>query len=137
VNVIPSQAEAMVDGRFLPGHEEGFLAELDARLGAAVTREVVHLGRAVEAPWEHPLVEAMCRVLAEHDPAARPLPFMISGGTDAKHLSRLGIQCYGFSPLLLTPDLDFSAMFHGVDERVPVDALGFGSAVLLQLLTTY
>ena len=137
VNVIPSDAEAMVDGRFLPGHEEGFLAEVDRLLGPGVTREVVTYGVPVQSPWEHPLVHAMSRALSDADPAARPIPHMISGGTDAKFLSRLGMACYGFVPLLLPPDLDFASMFHGVDERVPIDALRFGADVLYRLLTTY
>lgn len=137
VNVIPSAAEAMIDGRFLPGHEEGFLAEVDALLGEGITREMVSYGRPVEAPWDHPLVRAMCRVLLEADPEGHPLPYMLGGGTDAKYLSRLGMDCYGFVPLRLPADLNFGAMFHGVDERIPVDALSHGVETLWQLLTTY
>jgi acetylornithine deacetylase/succinyl-diaminopimelate desuccinylase-like protein len=137
VNVIPSEAEAAIDGRFLPGHEEGFLAEIDKLLGADVARETIHFGRTVEAPWDHPLVRAMCDALRAEDAAAHPVPHMISGGTDAKHLVRLGLDCYGFTPLLLPPDLDFARMFHGVDERVPIDALGFGARVLHRLLSRY
>lgn len=137
VNVIPSEAEASVDCRFLPGHEEGFVSEIDRLIGPQVVRETIYQGRHVEAPWDHPLVRAMCESLIAFDPSGHPVPHMISGGTDAKHLSRLRIDCYGFSPLLLPPDLDFGAMFHGVDERVPVDALGFGARVLYRLLINY
>ena len=64
------------------------------------------------------------------DPQGTPVPYTVSGGTDAKAFSELGITCYGFLPLLLPPDLDFAAMFHGVDERVPVDGLRFGMRVM-------
>ena len=137
VNVIPSEAEAAIDGRFLPGHEEGFLREIDQLLGEKVVRETTHFGRTVESPWEHPLVDAMCAALRAEDDHAHPVPHMISGGTDAKHISRLGVDCYGFTPLLLPPDLEFARLFHGVDERVPIDALDFGCRVLSRLLTTY
>ena len=62
------------------------------------------------------------------------MPYTLSGGTDAKALTRLGIRCFGFAPLLLPPDLDFAGMFHGIDERVPVDALKFGTRVLDRFL---
>ncbi|MGZ4552497.1 MAG: M20/M25/M40 family metallo-hydrolase, partial [Mycobacteriaceae bacterium] len=67
-------------------------------------------------------------------PDARTVPFMLSGGTDAKAFTKLGIRCFGFAPLRLPPELDFAALFHGVDERVPVDALKFGTRVLDHLL---
>ena len=74
------------------------------------------------------------RALLAEDAAAVPVPYTLSGGTDAKALSRLGITCYGFAPLRLPPDLDFSALFHGIDERVPIDSLEFGVRVLDRFL---
>jgi acetylornithine deacetylase/succinyl-diaminopimelate desuccinylase-like protein len=136
VNVIPGTAEAYVDGRFLPGYEEEFLAEIDSLLGPDVTREFAHHDVAVEAPFSGALVEAMCAAILAEDSAAKLMPFCMSGGTDAKSFSRLGITGYGFSPLQLTPELDFIAMFHGIDERVPVDALKFGCRVLDRFLAT-
>ena len=79
----------------------------------------------------------MVSTLNRHDPEAEVLPYLMSGGTDNKALSLLGIAGYGFAPLRLTPDLDFPAMFHGVDERVPLEALSFGHRALTDLLTTY
>jgi acetylornithine deacetylase/succinyl-diaminopimelate desuccinylase-like protein len=76
----------------------------------------------------------MVDALKAEDPGARPVPFCMSGGTDAKSFSTLGMTCYGFAPLRLPADLDFSAMFHGIDERVPVDALTFGVRVLDRFL---
>lgn len=136
VNVIPGRAEAYVDGRFLPGHEEEFFAELDELLGPRIRREFVNHDIAVETDFSGDLVDAMAAALVAEDPGARAVPYTVSAGTDAKSFSRLGIRCFGFSPLRLPPDLDFAGMFHGVDERVPVDALTFGTRVLDRFLAT-
>ncbi|RKT87306.1 Acetylornithine deacetylase/Succinyl-diaminopimelate desuccinylase [Saccharopolyspora antimicrobica] len=132
-NVIPSVAEAAVDCRILPGREEAFERELAELLGPDVEREWVGLP-PVEAKFEGRIVDAMSASLIAEDPGAKALPYMMSGGTDAKSFSRLGMSCYGFAPLKLPADLDFSALFHGVDERVPVDALQFGVRVLDRFL---
>ncbi|WP_431894529.1 M20/M25/M40 family metallo-hydrolase [Nonomuraea sp. bgisy101] len=133
-NVIPQSAEAVVDGRFLPGFEEEFFATVDELLGPNVTREFVQHQVALEFPFEGPLVSAMAEALLAEDPAAKAVPYTLSGGTDLKAFSRLGITGYGFAPLKLPADLDFSGMFHGVDERVPVDSLRFGVRVLDRFL---
>ncbi len=133
-NVIPSSASAMVDGRFLPGFEDAFERELDEVLGPRITREYTHYDIALETEFEGALVEAMVASLKAEDPGARPVPYALSGGTDAKSFSRLGIRGFGFAPLRLPADLDFSGMFHGVDERVPLDALRFGVRVLDRFL---
>lgn len=130
VNVIPGQATAHLDGRFLPGFEDEFHAELDAVLGPRVRRETVHTDQALETGFDGSLVEAMSAALRAHDPGARAVPYCLSGGTDAKSFADLGIRCFGFAPLKLPADLDFAGMFHGVDERVPVDGLKFGVRVL-------
>jgi len=130
VNVIPQSATAQVDGRFLPGYEEEFFSEVDSLLGPSVRREFVHHDIAVETTFDGDLVAAMTAAIRQHDPQARLVPYCLSAGTDAKSFSRLGIRCFGFSPLRLPADLDFAGMFHGVDERVPVDALRFGTRVL-------
>ncbi|MDB1089046.1 M20/M25/M40 family metallo-hydrolase [Streptomyces sp. ACA25] len=130
VNVIPGQATAHVDGRFLPGYEEEFLADLDRILGPRVRREDVHADKALETTFDGDLVAAMQSSLQAEDPVARAVPYMLSGGTDAKSFDDLGIRSFGFAPLKLPPELDFAGMFHGVDERVPVDGLQFGVRVL-------
>ncbi|MFV0136928.1 M20/M25/M40 family metallo-hydrolase [Streptomyces sp. HMX87] len=130
VNVIPGQATAHVDGRFLPGYEEEFLADLDRILGPRVKREDVHADKALETDFDGRLVDAMQTALRAEDPIARAVPYMLSGGTDAKSFDDLGIRCFGFAPLKLPPGLDFAGMFHGVDERVPVEGLKFGVRVL-------
>ncbi len=136
VNVIPQTATAQIDGRQLPGFEAEFEAELDAVLGPDITREVTNGQAPLETTFDGPIVDAMSAALIAEDSGARPVPYLMSGGTDAKHLVPLGIRCFGFSPLRLPPDLDFAAMFHGVDERVPIDALDFGVRVLDRFLTT-
>ncbi|MFD8298428.1 M20/M25/M40 family metallo-hydrolase [Streptomyces bauhiniae] len=130
VNVIPGEATAHIDGRFLPGHEEEFLTDLDRLLGPHVRRSDVHADKAVETSFDGALVEAMQSALLAEDPIARAVPYMLSGGTDAKSFDDLGIRGFGFAPLKLPPELDFAGMFHGVDERVPVDGLQFGVRVL-------
>ncbi|MEU0884840.1 M20/M25/M40 family metallo-hydrolase [Lentzea sp. NPDC005914] len=132
-NVIPSTAEATVDCRILPGREEAFDRELAELLGPDVEREWVGLP-PVETTFDGALVDAMTASIIAEDPGARVLPYMLSGGTDAKSFQQLGIRNFGFSPLQLPPDLDFSGLFHGVDERVPVDALKFGVRVLDRFL---
>jgi acetylornithine deacetylase/succinyl-diaminopimelate desuccinylase-like protein len=129
-NVIPSVAEAVVDCRVIPGRQEAFLREVDELIGPDVTREWVTELPPVETDFEGPLTDAMIAALQEHDELATAIPYMLSGGTDAKSFHTLGMRCYGFAPLRLPPDLDFASLFHGIDERVPVDALTFGTRVL-------
>ena len=133
-NVIPSKAEAYVDGRMLPGHVEEFHATVDELLGPNVSRTSLVSDIPVETTFDGPLVEAMQAALVAEDPGARAIPYCLSGGTDAKAFSKLGIRAFGFSPLRLPPELDFAGMFHGVDERVPTDGLRFGTRVLDRFL---
>ncbi len=134
VNVIPQAATADIDGRFLPGYEEEFYAELDKLLGPSVIREFIHRDIALETTPDGDLYAAMTGALLAEDPDARVVPYCLSGGTDAKSFSRLGMRCFGFTPLRLSPDLDFTGMFHGIDERVSLDALRFGTRVLDRFL---
>lgn len=133
-NVIPSEASASIDGRVLPGYEEEFDETIRQLVGTSIDVEALVSDIALEAPFDTPTVDLMAQALREADPGARPVPYMISGGTDAKALSSLGIACYGFSPLRLPADVDYWRMFHGVDERVPVDGLQFGVRVLERFL---
>lgn len=133
-NVIPGTAEATVDCRVLPGRLAEFEATVDELIGPDVTREWITSLPAYETTFDGDLVDAMNAALLTVDPEARIVPYMLSGGTDAKHFARLGIRCFGFIPLRLPPDLDFAALFHGVDERVPVESLTFGTDVLEHFL---
>jgi acetylornithine deacetylase/succinyl-diaminopimelate desuccinylase-like protein len=134
VNVVPQSAAAEIDGRFIPGYEEEFLAQIDQLLTEGVRREFIYHDIAVETTPDGDLYQAMTESLLAEDPEASVVPYCMSGGTDAKWFSKLGIRCFGFSPLKLTPDLDFSGMFHGIDERVPVEGLRFGVRVLDRFL---
>jgi acetylornithine deacetylase/succinyl-diaminopimelate desuccinylase-like protein len=135
-NVIPQTACASLDARFLPGHDEDLLATIRELAGEHVEVEIVHQDIALDAPFEGPLVDAMKAALLAEDPDAEVLPYCLSGGTDNKALSRLGITGYGFAPLKLPADLDFAPMFHGIDERVPVSSLRFGATVLARFIAT-
>ena len=133
-NVIPGSASAVIDGRFIPGFEDELNETIKSLIGSHVTIETITRDKALEVPFEGDLVDAMCHAILKEDPEAIPVPYLMSGGTDNKALAELGIIGYGFSPLKLAEDFDFMAMFHGVDERVPVDGLTFGVRVLKDFL---
>jgi len=133
-NVIPTMASAAVDGRFLPGFEDEFFATLAELAGPGIEIDFESRQDPWETPYDGDLVGAMTRSLLAEDPDALVAPFLMSGGTDAKHFRKLGMRSYGFAPLRLPADLDFTSLFHGVDERVPVDALEFGARVFDRFL---
>lgn len=134
VNVIPTEATAHVDGRFLPGFEDEFFATLAELTGEGIDVDFVSHQQPWETPYDGDLVAAMNRSILAEDPDGIVAPYLMSGGTDAKHFRKLGMRSYGFAPLRLPADLDFTALFHGVDERVPVDALEFGARVFDRFL---
>ncbi|WP_336633149.1 MULTISPECIES: M20/M25/M40 family metallo-hydrolase [unclassified Microbacterium] len=136
-NVIPDAASAAIDVRTLPGQEDRVLAEIQRIVGDDIVIDVAHRDIGLEVPFAGALVEAMVSALERHDPGVPVIPYLMGGGTDNKALAELGIAGYGFAPLRLPADLDFSGMFHGVDERVPLDALVFGQRVLTDLIRTY
>jgi acetylornithine deacetylase/succinyl-diaminopimelate desuccinylase-like protein len=129
VNVVPGEATAHVDGRFLPGYEDEFFETLGELVGENISIDWVSKQHALETTFDGDLVDAITASILDEDPGARVAPYLMSGGTDAKHWRKLGIRSFGFAPLRLPADLDFTALFHGVDERVPVDALEFGARV--------
>ena len=133
-NVIPGTASAVIDGRFLPGYEDELNETIAKIVGPNITVETVTHDIALEVDFEGDLVESMCNAILAFDPEGIPVPYLMSGGTDNKALSELGIVGYGFSPLRLPADLDFMALFHGVDERVPIEGIEFGVKVLEEFL---
>ena len=133
-NVIPQSAEAMVDCRVVPGRQAEFEREVDELIGPNVEREWITKLDSYETTFDGHLVDAMNDAVLAHDENGRTVPYMLSGGTDAKAFAKLGIRCFGFAPLKLPPELDFAALFHGVDERVPVSSLEFGTQVLEHFL---
>lgn len=136
INVIPGEATAYVDGRTVPGGSASFEATLDELTGPNVAWDYYHHEVPVAAPVHGPTFQAMTDALLAFDPGARVVPACMAGSTDAKQFARLGIAGYGFSPLKLPEGYDYRAMFHGVDERVPLSALHFGVDVLDHFLTT-
>lgn len=136
VNVVPGTAVGYVDGRILPGCEDEFLSTVDELIGPNVERELINHGSALSAPYDGPLVQTMTAAVTAEDPDSHVVPFVMSGGTDAKAFAELGIAGYGFAPVGLTPDLTYGTLAHGVDERVPVAGLEFGARVFERFLTS-
>ncbi len=136
VNVIPDEAVGYVDGRVLPAHEQEFHATLDELTGPEVSWAYAHREIPLEAPLGAPVLASMARALLTEDPGGTVVPYCMSGGTDAKHFARLGMTCYGFTPLVLPEGYDYYAMFHGTDERIPLSALESAVRIMDRFLTT-
>jgi acetylornithine deacetylase/succinyl-diaminopimelate desuccinylase-like protein len=138
INVIPSAATVQVDGRLVPGQTlDSFLSEIRAVVGDDVRLSVLddHPGLTFDSRTE--LFAAIARVLERHDPGAIPVPYMIPGFTDAFAYQKLGAICYGFSPVRLGPEVNFSRMYHGHDERIPVEGFAWGMRVLYELVRDF
>ena len=133
-NVIPQTASAVVDGRTLPGYEKELIDTVKQLAGDHVTVESLVSDIPLEVDFSGPIVDRMIEAIIAEDPEGIPVPYVMSGGTDNKALAKLGLAGYGFSPLKLPPELDFLALFHGVDERVPIDSLTFGARSLQHFL---
>ena len=136
-NVIPQEAQARLDVRTLPGKHESTLERIAELAGEHVTYSIDHHRPSVSAPIDAPIFDAMRQALNRHDPGCHVLPYMLGAGTDNNALADLGINGYGFAPLLLPAELDFTGMFHGIDERVPIESITFGRAVLSEFLLDY
>ena len=130
-NVIPGTASAVIDGRFLPGFENELEETMRQLVGGEAEISVQVRDKALEVDFSGPLVDAMSAAILSQDPEGIPVPYLMSGGTDNKALSDLGIVGYGFMPVRLPADLDFFALFHGVDEKIPVDGVKFGVRALV------
>jgi acetylornithine deacetylase/succinyl-diaminopimelate desuccinylase-like protein len=138
INVIPSSATARIDGRILPGRELAeFLAEVQAVIGDDVSLNVLVHHAGVQFPADTPLFDAIVRAVDRHDPGASTVPYMIPGFTDAFAYARLGAVCYGFAPVKLGPELNFSRMYHGHDERIPRSGFEWGLSVLYDLVSDF
>jgi acetylornithine deacetylase/succinyl-diaminopimelate desuccinylase-like protein len=134
VNVIPEQAMARIDGRVIPGAEDEFVAVIDELTGESVDWDYYHREIGLSAPVDSPTFAAMRDAVLAEDPDGHVVPICMSGGTDAKQFSRLGIVGYGFAPLRLPTEWSDLNLVHGVDERVTVDGLEFGVRVLDRFL---
>jgi len=137
INVIPSEVSLELDGRLLPGFKpEDLLRELRQVLGSQVELEVVAFDPGPAEP-DMGLFETLADILRQADPDGFPVPLLLSGVTDARFFSRLGIQTYGYLPMRLPEDFNFSVTIHAADERIPVEALDFGSQAIYQALQKF
>jgi acetylornithine deacetylase/succinyl-diaminopimelate desuccinylase-like protein len=136
VNVIPGRAEGAVDARFLPGYEDELLDTIDSLLEPSVAREFIHRDVAFESDFSGPLVDAMSAALLAEDPGAHPTPYCNAGGTDNKALAGLGIRGFGFKGLRVPADLPYDRLFHGADERIPLESLRFSTRVFQRLIAS-
>lgn len=138
VNVIPSQAKARVDGRILPGVSlEQYLAEVQRVVGPEVKLNVFDHHEGTVFDVATPLYDTICEVVGERDPGSVPVPYMVPGFTDSFAYGRLGATCYGFSPVRLGPDLNFTRMYHGHDERIPIDGFKWGLRTLYEVVARF
>jgi acetylornithine deacetylase/succinyl-diaminopimelate desuccinylase-like protein len=135
-NLIPGLAEAEIDGRILPGQsQDGFMRELQEVLGAEVELEVLHsMPPVVTEPTESSLYSVIHDVMRERAPEAPVVPFVLQGFTDAKAFTSIGAKWYGFTPVKLPSTLRFADMFHGHNERIPVDGLAWGTQTLMEVV---
>jgi acetylornithine deacetylase/succinyl-diaminopimelate desuccinylase-like protein len=138
INVIPTSAEVSVDGRFLPGQtEEGFLAEVREVIGEGYEIEQLDTGRPQEDPPGGPLYDTIISVMRRYDSHATVLPMMMSGATDARHVSRLGTRCLGFDPVRISENFPAEQLVHGHDERIPIDGYVWGLRALYDIVTEF
>ena len=137
INVIPSEVSVELDGRLLPGYgPDDLISELRSITGSDIEFDLIRFDTGPGKP-DMGLFDTLSEVLLGLDSEAVPVPLLLSGVTDAQFFSRLGIQTYGFLPMPLPKELNFSQMIHGANERIPVKALDFGSEALYDLLRRY
>lgn len=138
VNVVPGRAGAEVDGRTLPGHTtQQFLSEVQRIVGDDISLDVFEQHEGTVFSSETPLYDKLCEVLDRRDPGAVAVPFMIPGFTDSFAYGRLGAICYGFAPVKLEPGIDFTSMYHGHNERIPVDGFKWGVRTLYEVVSEF
>jgi acetylornithine deacetylase/succinyl-diaminopimelate desuccinylase-like protein len=138
INVIPGQAEAWVDGRYLPGQTaEGFLEEVRRVIGTGYEIDRLDTTVPLEDPPDGPLYQTIVSVMARHAPKATVAPLMLAGATDAKHVCRLGTRCLGFGPIRIPEGFPLEHLIHGHDERVPIDGFVWGVQVLYDVVTAF
>jgi acetylornithine deacetylase/succinyl-diaminopimelate desuccinylase-like protein len=138
INVIPSEAEALVDGRYLPGQTpDGFLQEVRRVAGEDLDIEPGDITEPLESPPGGPLYQTIVDVMSRQAPEASVVPTMLAGATDAKHVARLGTHCLGFGPLHVEPGFPADSLVHGHDERIPIEGYIWGTRVLQEIVTRF
>jgi acetylornithine deacetylase/succinyl-diaminopimelate desuccinylase-like protein len=137
-NVVPGEAWAVLDGRTLPGEDpESFMAELRSIVGPEPSFELLKTAPPAETSPDTPLFDLIKERIETADPGARAIPWMIPGATDNKFYSKLGAACYGFAPVKLEPHMPFGALYHGNDERLPVDGFFWGLKVYTDVVLSF
>lgn len=140
INVIPSEIVLRMDGRVLPGiAPEQFVDEVRALIDddqvVLEPNESEPPAALAEPDMSH--FQMLADVLRAADPSGTPVPYMVSGATDARVLAQLGIQTYGFLPMNLPAEFNFAATIHAADERIPVGAVGFGADAIYEAVRRY
>lgn len=137
INQVPSEAVVQIDGRTLPGQSaDDLVREVAAIIGPGFEITIDSAADATVTDADDPIAEQIRAVMERQAPGGIVVPMLIPGFTDAKAYSQLGTRCWGFSPVQLEPDMSFSSMFHGHNERIPVDGFHFGVRTLLDLVAT-
>jgi acetylornithine deacetylase/succinyl-diaminopimelate desuccinylase-like protein len=137
-NVIPGEASVILDGRTLPGEDErSFLRELREIVGPEPALHVLKTAAPAEASPDTPLFRLIKSRTEAADPGARAIPWMLPGATDSKFYAQLGATCYGFAPVRLDPKMPFGSLYHGNDERMPVEGLLWGLRLYTDVVLTF
>ncbi|MGD9044445.1 MAG: M20/M25/M40 family metallo-hydrolase [Desulfobacterales bacterium] len=137
INVIPGEISVELDGRLLPGFSpDDMIKEIRQIIGDEVEIEITKCESGPSEP-DMGLFGELAGILGDADPGAIPMPLLLSGCSDARIFSRLGIQTYGFTPMKLPPDFNFAKTIHAADERIPLDAVTFGTDAIYELLKRY
>jgi acetylornithine deacetylase/succinyl-diaminopimelate desuccinylase-like protein len=136
--VIPGEATIVLDGRTLPGEDpESFMAELRQIVGPEPTFELLKTAPPAETSPDTPLFELIKKTVEAADPGSLAIPWMIPGATDSKFYSKLGAACYGFSPVKLDPHMPFGSLYHGNDERLPIEGFYWGLKVYAEVVLKF
>lgn len=137
-NVIPGEASVVIDGRTLPGEDvASFIAELRTIVGPEPALEVIKSAPPAESSTDTPLYRLIAESIAAADPGAAAVPWMLPGATDSKFFARLGAVCYGFSPVKLGPMTPFGSLYHGHDERLPIDGFYWGLRLYAEVVLSF
>ena len=137
INVIPGRVSVELDGRLLPGYKpDDMIAELRQIIGPDVELEVLRYDPGPAEP-DMGLFDKLADILNQFDPKGTPIPLLLSAVSDARFFSKLGIQTYGFLPMQLPPDFNFSQTIHAADECIPIAALDFGANAIFEVLNRF
>ena len=137
INVIPAEVTLELDGRLLPGLTPDHMKqELRALLGENFDLEIIRHDAGPAEP-DMSFFPVLADILRKKIPTGNPIPLVMMGVTDARFFSQLGIQTYGFTPMQLAPDFKFAELAHAANERIPVEAMDFGTQAIFEALQRF